>query len=342
MARDVKKNMISQKRKKIKSFFFFLSASIIGILFFFGQLYFYNEKSVNSFLETENKIVFLESDSLNFILKTGAKNVEQLLRQQGFEINQNDEVHPNLEAKLFNGSHVFVQKARKIIVDESGEKKEFFTLRKTVGEAVREKKELNVGEDDIINPKSEFMVENGMAISITHVKVERETREEMIAFKIIENENDKLGWREQKVTAKGEKGKKEIIYEVVYYDGKEIKRKKIDEHIIKNPVDEIITRGTYVKVGKVHTGFGSWYAQPKYLETKYPSISGYWAANPWLSMGSYAKVTNKNNGKSVIVKINDRGPFGPNRIIDLGKSAFAAIAPLGAGIIDVKMEEIKN
>ena len=66
------------------------------------------------------------------------------------------------------------------------------------------------------------------------------------------------------------------------------------------------------------------------------------AANPWLPMGSYVKVTNKDNGKSVIVKINDRGPFGPNRIIDLDKVAFEKIASLGQGVANIKMEEITN
>jgi rare lipoprotein A len=59
-------------------------------------------------------------------------------------------------------------------------------------------------------------------------------------------------------------------------------------------------------------------------------------------MGSYVKVTNTANGKSVIVKINDRGPFGGGRIIDLDKVAFQEIASLGQGVAQVKMEEITN
>ncbi|PJA85492.1 MAG: septal ring lytic transglycosylase RlpA family lipoprotein, partial [Candidatus Moranbacteria bacterium CG_4_9_14_3_um_filter_45_14] len=59
-------------------------------------------------------------------------------------------------------------------------------------------------------------------------------------------------------------------------------------------------------------------------------------------IGSFVKVTNTENGKSVIVKINDRGPFVPSRIIDLDKVAFAKIASIGAGVIAVRMEEITN
>ncbi|MEI8104060.1 MAG: septal ring lytic transglycosylase RlpA family protein [Candidatus Moraniibacteriota bacterium] len=95
---------------------------------------------------------------------------------------------------------------------------------------------------------------------------------------------------------------------------------------------EIVTQGTYVKVGKASTGLGSWYAFTGTLS----------AANPWLPIGSYVRVTNQDNGKQVIVRINDRGPFGPNRIIDLDKVAFQQIASLGAGIINVKMETIVN
>jgi rare lipoprotein A len=40
------------------------------------------------------------------------------------------------------------------------------------------------------------------------------------------------------------------------------------------------------------------------------------------------------------VQINDRGPFVAGRIIDLDREAFKKIAPLGAGVIDIKMEEI--
>ena len=125
---------------------------------------------------------------------------------------------------------------------------------------------------------------------------------------------------------------KEITYKVVSHNGQEISRKVINENIIKEPIIEIITQGTYVKLGKSHSGMASWYSHTGTMS----------AANPWLPIGSYVKVTNKANGKSVIVRINDRGPFGPGRIIDLDKVAFEKIAPLGQGVAEVKMEEIIN
>lgn len=322
----------------------YLKAAIAIAVLYSAWIFFFNKENASVFSGSNVKKISLELDGLIFEEQlTDAKTVGEFLEKKGIDIGDDDQVYPEKEAKIYFGSRIYANKARKILVSEGGESKEIYTLALRVGEAVREKSELKVGEYDLIKPDESSYVQENLKVSITHVKVEKETKKEAVAFKTVSNENDELGWREKKITTKGEKGEKEVIYEVVYHDGKEIKRKKTEEMVIKEPVDEVVTQGTYVKLGsKVHTGFGSWYGQPKYLETKYPSASGYWAANPWLPMGSYAKVTNKENGKSVIVRINDRGPFGPNRIIDLGKPAFAAIASLGAGIIDVKMEEVKN
>jgi rare lipoprotein A len=64
------------------------------------------------------------------------------------------------------------------------------------------------------------------------------------------------------------------------------------------------------------------------------------AAHKSLPFGSNVKVTNINNGKSIIVKINDRGPFVKGRIIDLSKSAFNSIANISNGLINVKIEVV--
>lgn len=59
------------------------------------------------------------------------------------------------------------------------------------------------------------------------------------------------------------------------------------------------------------------------------------AAHKKLPFGTMVKVTNCNNGKSVIVRINDRGPFVTGRIIDLSKAAASTIGMLSAGIAKV-------
>jgi rare lipoprotein A len=59
-----------------------------------------------------------------------------------------------------------------------------------------------------------------------------------------------------------------------------------------------------------------------------------------LPFGTRVRVTNTNNGKSVIVRINDRGPYSKKRIIDLSRSAFSAIGNTRAGILPVTIEVV--
>jgi len=65
------------------------------------------------------------------------------------------------------------------------------------------------------------------------------------------------------------------------------------------------------------------------------------AAHKTLPFGTKVKVTNIKNKKSVIVKINDRGPFIKGRIIDLTRSAFDEIGNLDSGVISVTIEVVK-
>ena len=57
------------------------------------------------------------------------------------------------------------------------------------------------------------------------------------------------------------------------------------------------------------------------------------AAHKTLPFGTKVKVVNKTNGKSVIVRINDRGPFVKGRTIDLSKKAFQSIASIKKGVL---------
>ena len=57
------------------------------------------------------------------------------------------------------------------------------------------------------------------------------------------------------------------------------------------------------------------------------------AAHKSLPFGTKVKVVNKTNGKSVVVRINDRGPFVKGRTIDLSKKAFRSIASINKGVL---------
>lgn len=91
-------------------------------------------------------------------------------------------------------------------------------------------------------------------------------------------------------------------------------------------------------------GIGSWYGR-KFHGQRTSSGERYdmyamSAAHTTLPIPSYARVTNLANGRSVIVRINDRGPFHSGRIIDLSYTAAFKLGYVGAGSASVEVESI--
>lgn len=92
----------------------------------------------------------------------------------------------------------------------------------------------------------------------------------------------------------------------------------------------------------METGMASWYGPGFHGKT---TASGeifnqdkFTAAHPSLPWGSRVKVTNLANGKSVELRINDRGPFAKGRIIDVSRAAARALGMVESGVATVEVE----
>ena len=93
--------------------------------------------------------------------------------------------------------------------------------------------------------------------------------------------------------------------------------------------------------GFVQLGKASWYGK-KFHGRKTASGEVYdmykkTAAHKILPMNTYVKVRNLRNGKSIVVRINDRGPFVKGRVIDLSYAAAKEIGLVGPGVTEVKV-----
>ena len=124
-------------------------------------------------------------------------------------------------------------------------------------------------------------------------------------------------------------------------DGDTIKK---DTLSIENEkmVDEIMER----TATKISTGVVSWYGD-KFHGRKTASGEKYdkhelTAAHKSLPFGTKVKVTNIRNGKSVVVEINDRGPYAKSRVLDLSQAAFSEIGHTNTGVMQVEYEIIKS
>ena len=99
------------------------------------------------------------------------------------------------------------------------------------------------------------------------------------------------------------------------------------------------------RAGYVETGKASFYANVhQSKKTANGEIYDHklsTAAHKKLPFGTKVRVTNLANGKTVVVKINDRGPFIKGRILDLSRSAFSSIANTSSGVIEVRIEVVE-
>ena len=104
------------------------------------------------------------------------------------------------------------------------------------------------------------------------------------------------------------------------------------------------TQGKPMPVG-VQEGYATWYGDEL---NGSPTASGerfnqnaMTAAHRSLPLQTRVRVTNKRNGRSVVVRINDRGPYGKkSHIIDLSKAAARQLDMIDAGIVPVRLEVI--
>lgn len=92
------------------------------------------------------------------------------------------------------------------------------------------------------------------------------------------------------------------------------------------------------------TGVASWYGRQfhgrKTANGETFDMNALTAAHRSLPLNCYIRVTNKNNGKSVIVKVNDRGPFHGNRVVDLSYGAAKRLGITNAGVAKVSIERV--
>ncbi|MBO9667438.1 MAG: septal ring lytic transglycosylase RlpA family protein [Bdellovibrio sp.] len=100
-----------------------------------------------------------------------------------------------------------------------------------------------------------------------------------------------------------------------------------------------------LKVGSSRTGKASWYGADhhgqKTASGEIFDMKEMTAAHRTLPMDSKVRVTNLSNGKSVVVRINDRGPFSKGRLIDVSESAARELGMLKKGVVNVRIEVLE-
>jgi rare lipoprotein A len=99
--------------------------------------------------------------------------------------------------------------------------------------------------------------------------------------------------------------------------------------------------GATVEIASAQCGRASWYAlTSKTASGERMNPSAMTAAHRSLPFGSKIRVTNKRNGRAVVVRINDRGPFVRGRVVDLSKAAASSLGFVSSGHTPVCLDRL--
>lgn len=135
-----------------------------------------------------------------------------------------------------------VDRATPITLVLYGKKRTVYTQSTTVADFLKDKA-ISVGKKDTLSVKTDKAITEGMKIEIWRNGKQTITKNESIDFEVkqVEDKDRPIGYT--KVTEPGVKGEKTVTYEVTMKNGKEIKRKKIQSVVVKQPVQQIETVG---------------------------------------------------------------------------------------------------
>lgn len=97
---------------------------------------------------------------------------------------------------------------------------------------------------------------------------------------------------------------------------------------------------TALAISPVHAerGIAAFYSGGQTSSGEVTGPNGLTAAHPTLPFGTVVLVTNLHNGRKVIVRITDRGPYGRGRIIDVSRAAARELGMIESGTTDVSVE----
>lgn len=136
-----------------------------------------------------------------------------------------------------------------------------------------------------------------------------------------------------------------VGFSVINSDSDDNVERLLIEEFVPVTVKENTINTSYVEYLNRGTMKASWYG-PKFhgkvtANGEIYDQMAFTAAHKSLRFGTLLKLTNKKNGKSVIVRINDRGPYIPGRQLDVSKAVAMELGMIHRGVVRLDVEEIK-
>lgn len=181
-----------------------------------------------------------EFDGINqsVVVKTRVGNVAELLNEEGVTVSDADKLNVPPEAEIDDGHEIIVKRGKQVTIKTSeGE---------TVANVTSADAEGALAEAGYKTGAADEITKEGDVISVVSVDEKTEEMAVPIDFDTVYKDDESLVKGETKVVQVGVNGEKLITQRVVYRDGMEALRETLSEEITKEPVQQIIAKGTKV------------------------------------------------------------------------------------------------
>jgi uncharacterized protein YabE (DUF348 family) len=256
--------------------------------------------------------------------------VGDALKDLGLVPGPKDHLHPAKATALEPGLQIFVRNAVHTKLRVDGRVRDVVSSADSVSNLLVHAGVV-VGKDDYVYPARDTEPADGMWIRVVRVRRIVEQRDVRVPYQYVTRKDPEMESGVRKIVQQGSEGLKVQRYSVLLEDGVRVSSNLLGETTVREARDHIVRVGTkpqaYKGGGGSQVGIASWF-----------EAEGLVAAHRSLPLGSVVKVTDQATGKSVTVRINQRGPFVEGRVIDLSDDAFAQLAPLDKGTIKVKVQ----
>ena len=176
-------------------------------------------------------------------LKTKKGTVREILIANDIPFGADDRVEPGLDTKVNGGETINIYKAHEVTIVDG----DTTTVRKTTYKKVEDiLKELNItlGEKDQVTPGLKAEVATVDTIKILRTGKTTETKKEVIKFETKEEKDDSKYVDEKVTKVEGKNGEKEVIYNVVRENGKEVSREVASEKVLTEATAKVVVVGT--------------------------------------------------------------------------------------------------
>ena len=193
---------------------------------------------------TGHNVFAVNLDNSNKIeLKTKKGTVREVLIANDIPFGADDRVEPGLDTKVNGGETISIYKAHEVTIVDGDTTTVRKTTYKKVGDIL---KELNIalGEKDEVTPGLNSEVATVDTIKIARTGKTTETKKEVIKFETKEEKDDSKYVDEKVTKVEGKNGEKEVTYNVVRENGKEISREVVSEKVLKEATAKVVVVGT--------------------------------------------------------------------------------------------------